>query len=301
MAEAAVVIDALVKRYGNKVAVDHLSLSVERSSITAVLGPNGAGKTTTIECCEGYRKWDEGSIKVLGLDPIRQARDLRARIGVMLQSGGLYPGVKAREILAHFAKLYAHPLEVDYLIERVGLTSVVRTQARRLSGGERQRLLFAMAIVGRPELVFLDEPSSGLDPVGRRMTWEVVRELRDDGVTVILTTHLMEEAERLADQVAVINRGRLMASGSPKELTATSNVLRFNAAAHLLLDPLRSRLANDVSVTETSPGSYSVEGPLGPNEVAQVTAWCAEQGVMPEGLTLGKRTLEDVFLELTEA
>jgi ABC-2 type transport system ATP-binding protein len=301
MADPAVVIDELVKRYGPRVAVDHLSLTVERASITAVLGPNGAGKTTTIECCEGYRKWNEGAIRVLGLDPIRQAADLRSRIGVMLQNGGLYPGVRTREILSHVAGLYAHPIDVDYLIERVGLTSAVRTQARRLSGGERQRLLFAMAIVGRPELVFLDEPSSGLDPSGRRMMWELVSELRRDGVTIVLTTHLMEEAERLADKVAVMSRGRMVAYGSPQELTATGNVLRFNARPGLALDSLRSRLGQGVGVSESPPGTYLVEGALGPDEVAAVTAWCAGQGVMPEGLAMGKKTLEDVFLELTEA
>src|SRR6476469_8965654 len=205
--------------YGDKVAVDGLALEVARGSITAVLGPNGAGKTTTLETCEGYRKPQAGTVRVLGLDPPAQRRDLLPRIGVMLQSGGAWSGVRAVEMLRHIASLHAHPLDVPMLVERLGLGSCGRTTYRRLSGGEQQRLALAMAVVGRPELVFVDEPTAGMDPQARRTTWELLDELRRDGVTVVLTTHYIDEAERLADQVHVIDRGRLVASGTPFALT----------------------------------------------------------------------------------
>src|SRR6476469_9336501 len=183
--------------YGDKVAVDGLSLTVARGSITAVLGPNGAGKTTTLETCEGYRRPHGGSVRVLGLDPQTQRRDL----------------------LPHVATLHAHPLDVPMLVERLGLESCGRTPYRRLSGGQQQRLALAMAVVGRPELVFVDEPTAGMDPQARRTTWELLRELRADGVTVVLTTHHMDEAAKLADEIHIIDRGRLITSGTPAELT----------------------------------------------------------------------------------
>src|ERR1700709_1604360 len=206
-------------RYGDKVAVDDLDLVVERNTITAVLGPNGAGKTTTLETCEGYRKPQLGSVSVLGLDPQRQRRDLLPRIGVMLQDGGAWSGVRAMEMLAHIAKLHAHPLDVDELGERLGLGDCGRTPYRRLSGGQQQRLKLAMAIVGRPELVFVDEPTAGMDPAGRRTTWELLQQLRTDGVTVVLTTHHMDEAERLTARMHIIDRGRRLPAGPPLRAT----------------------------------------------------------------------------------
>ncbi len=213
--EPVVQVQALVKRYGTKTAVDGLDLAA-RQGVTAVLGPNGAGKTTTVEICEGYRRPDSGTVRVLGLDPVRESAALRPRIGVMLQSGGVYAGARADEMLRHVAKLHARPLDVDALIERLGLGSCGRTAYRRLSGGQQQRLALAMAVVGRPELVFLDEPTAGLDPQARHATWDLVRDLRDDGVSVVLTTHYMDEAEQLADDVAIIDAGRVVAQGSPR-------------------------------------------------------------------------------------
>ncbi len=206
-------------RYGAKTAVDGLTLSVARHSITAVLGPNGAGKTTTLETCEGYRRPQQGSVRVLGLDPIADRARLLPRIGVMLQEGGAWSGVRADEMLRHLARLHAHPLEVEVLVDRLGLAECGRTPYRRLSGGQQQRLGLAMALVGRPELVFVDEPTAGMDPHARRATWELLEEIRGDGVTVVLTTHHMDEAERLADVVHILDHGRLVASGSPAELT----------------------------------------------------------------------------------
>lgn len=297
----AVVVDGLVVTYGDVCAVDHLSLDVAAGSITAVLGPNGAGKTTTIEACEGFRRPEFGSVRVLGRDPLRDGRWLRPRVGVMLQAGGVWSGVRALEMLKHIAALHAHPLDVDVLAERLGLQSCGRTPYRRLSGGEQQRLALAMAVVGRPELVFLDEPTAGLDPQARHDTWQLVRDLRDAGVTVVLTTHYMEEAERLADAVHVVDAGRLVASGSPSQLTArgAENTVRFWAAPGLDVHSLAGGLPAGSRVEEPTTGSYVVRGHVDPHLLAALTAWCAEHDVLTEGLAVERRTLEDVFLELT--
>ena len=301
MPQPAVEVVDLVKRYAGTPAVDGLSLTVETGTVTAVLGPNGAGKTTTVETCEGYRAPDAGTVRVLGLDPGSQGRALRPRVGIMLQSGGVYPGVKAAEMLRHMASLHAHPLDVDPLIERLGLGPSRRTAYRRLSGGQQQRLSLAMALVGRPELVFLDEPTAGLDPQARRATWDLVEQLRHDGVTVVLTTHFMDEAERLADQVVVVDHGRAIAAGSPGELMSQGarNPLRFGGPAGLDLSGLQDVLPADAKASELNPGHYLIEGTVDPHLLASVTAWCADQGVMPRDLTVESRTLEDVFLELT--
>ena len=291
-------------RYGDKVAVDGLTLSVERGSITAVLGPNGAGKTTTLETCEGFRKPQAGRVRVLGLDPVAQRHQLLPRIGVMLQSGGAWSGVKAEEMLRHLASLHAHPLPVEMLIERLGLADCGRTPYRRLSGGQQQRLGLAMAVVGRPELVFVDEPTAGMDPAARRTTWQLLQELKDDGVTIVLTTHYMDEAERLADRVHVIDHGRLIASGSPFELTRARGHATIRLVVTEPFPPeapasLATTLGPDTEVTTVNEFSLLITGPADHSTLAKVSAWCQEQGVLPESLALGQRTLEDVFLQLT--
>lgn len=298
--DPVVQVRSLVKRYGDKTAVDGLDLTAG-AGVTAVLGPNGAGKTTTIETCEGYRSPDSGSVSVLGLDPVREAAALRPRIGVMLQSGGVYSGARAEEMLRHVARLHAHPLDVDALIERLGLGGCGRTAYRRLSGGQQQRLALAMAVVGRPELVFLDEPTAGLDPQARRATWELVRDLRADGVAVILTTHYMDEAEQLADDVAIIDGGRVVAQGSPEELCrgGAENTLRFTGRPALDVGSLLKALPADSAAVELTPGVYRVTGKIDPQLLATVTSWCAQHGVMPDRISVERHTLEDVFLELT--
>lgn len=297
----AVEVAGLVKRYGAKTAVDGLDLYVPYGTVTAVLGPNGAGKTTTVETCEGYRSPDAGTVRVLGLDPVAQAALLRPRLGVMLQSGGVYPGARAEEMLRHMASLYAHPLDVEALVDALGLDSCGRTPYRRLSGGQQQRLALAMAVVGRPELVFLDEPSAGLDPQGRRATWDLVRELRDDGVTAVLTTHHMDEAEELADDVVIVDGGRIVAQGSPEELCrgGAENSLRFTGRPGLDLASLLKALPDNTAAAELVPGGYRVTGTVDPQLLATVTSWCAQNGVMPDRISVERRTLEDVFLELT--
>jgi ABC-2 type transport system ATP-binding protein len=300
----AVLVDGLVMRYGAKVAVAGLSLAVERHTITAVLGPNGAGKTTTLETCEGYRAPQQGSVRVLGLDPIRDRKALLPRIGVMLQSGGAWSGVRAVEMLRHVARLHAHPLDPTVLVDRLGLEDCGRTPYRRLSGGQQQRLGLAMALVGRPELVFVDEPTAGLDPAVRRTVWELLDELRTDGVTVVLTTHYMEEAERLADRVHIVDKGVLVASGTPLELTrggprATIRLVVTEPFPPTAPESLRLALGDGTQVTQLDAVSLLVTGPADPSTLATVSRWCEDNSVLPESLTLGQRNLEDVFLELT--
>ncbi|NDZ79432.1 ABC transporter ATP-binding protein [Streptomyces sp. SID10853] len=299
--DPAVEVRGLVKRYGAKTAVDGLDLTVGAGTVTAVLGPNGAGKTTTVETCEGYRRADAGTVRVLGLDPVADAARLRPRIGVMLQSGGVYSGARADEMLRHMAKLHAHPLDVDALTERLGLESCGRTTYRRLSGGQQQRLSLAMAVVGRPELVFLDEPTAGLDPQARRSTWDLVRELRADGVTTVLTTHFMDEAEQLADEVAIFDSGRAVVHGTPEELCrgGAENTLRFGGRPGLDTGSLLKALPDGSSAAELTPGSYRITGTVDPQLLATVTSWCAQHGVMPDRISVERHTLEDVFLELT--
>jgi ABC-2 type transport system ATP-binding protein len=299
---AAVEVSGLVMQYGSVRAVDGLSFEVALSRVTALLGPNGAGKTTTVETCEGFRRPDQGQVRVLGLDPIRDAKALHPRVGVMLQSGGCYPGARTLEMLDLLAADAAHPLNTGELLERLGLTHVARTTYRRLSGGEKQRLSLGLAVVGRPELVFLDEPTAGLDVQGRRDTWELIADLRDAGVTVILTTHAMDEAERLADAVVIINHGRLVATGTPAELTASDGEgqLSFRARPGLDLDTLLATLPA-VTGREGPPGAYLLRGTVDPQLLAAVTSWCAGNGVMAQDLRVQQRSLEDVFVELTEA
>jgi ABC-2 type transport system ATP-binding protein len=294
MGSPAVEVDSLVQRFGAVTALDGLSFSLEAGQVLALLGPNGAGKTTSVEICEGFRRPTGGTARVLGLDPVGQHDDLTPRIGVMLQSGGVYPGARAGEMLALAAAYAAHPLDTGMLSERLGLNPLLRTPYRRLSGGEKQRLSLAIALVGRPELVFLDEPTAGMDPQARRATWALIEELRGDGVAVLLTTHFLDEAEQLADDVVIIDAGRVVAQGPPSSLVSGDLTM-----LRLVTEPGLSPLIAGVSVTETSPGVYLVGGTITPATVAAVATWCAEHGVLPREIALAHRTLEDVFLDLT--
>lgn len=303
MSPPAVEVDGLVKRYGGRAVVDDLSFQVRTGTVLALLGPNGAGKSTTVEICEGFRAPDAGTVRVLGRTPTDTA--LRPRVGVMPQTGGAYTGLRCGEMLRLVASFAAHPLDPDDLLGRLGLAEVARTPFRRLSGGQQQRLSLALAVVGRPELVFLDEPTAGLDPQARHATWALVEALRGDGVSVVLTTHLLDEAERLADDVVIVDAGRVVAAGSVVELTAssTSGQLRFRSTPGLDLDQLLLALPEGCAAKESPAGAYLVEGPHGgpidPQVLATVTAWCAGAGAMARDLRVETRTLEDVFLELT--
>jgi ABC-2 type transport system ATP-binding protein len=298
----AVEISGLVKRYGPATAVNGLSLTAGRGEVTAILGPNGAGKTTTIEVCEGYRSADAGTVRVLGLDPARDAARLKPRVGVMLQSGGFPPAVPAGECLMTLSRFHVKPHDTAWLLDIVGLTGQAKTAYKRLSGGQQQRLSLAAAVVGRPELVFLDEPTAGMDPQARHATWDLISALRRDGVGVILTTHFMDEAERLADHVVIIDHGRVVADGAPAQLTGTAGQLRFRAEAGLDTDSLLAALPPGSAAKESPAGHYLIEVPGGtvqPALLAAVTAWCADRAVLPSSLQIESRTLEDVFLELT--
>ena len=297
----AVDVRALVKRYSSTVAVDGLSLRAARGAVTAVLGPNGAGKTTTMEICEGYRTPDSGTVAVLGRDPVADARALRPRVGVMLQAGGIPPAVRPQEYLEVLACFYTHPLEPGWLLDRLGLAGSGRTPYKRLSGGQQQRLSLAAAVIGRPELVFLDEPTAGLDPQARHATWDLISGLRGAGASIVLTTHNMEEAQRLADHVLIVDHGKLVAQGTPGDLTGTAGQVRFRAEPGLDTDALVAALPPGSAAKESPAGHYVVEvpGQVDPRLVAAVTAWCAEHGVLARDLRIESRTLEDVFLELT--
>lgn len=297
----AVQLSGVVKSFGAVRAVDALDLTLERAQVLALLGPNGAGKTTTVEMCEGFVSPDAGSVRVLGLDPITQSAALRPRIGVMLQGGGAYPGSKAGEMLDLVAAYSADPLDPEWLLRSLGLQDARRTPYRRLSGGQQQRLALACALVGRPELVFLDEPTAGLDAQARLLVWELIDALRRDGVSVLLTTHLMDEAEELADELVIIDHGRIVASGTPSEVTRTGAEGRLSlvAPAGLDLAPLQAALPTDFQVQETAPGDYVVRGTIDPHVVAAVTSWCAGQDALATEIRVDQRRLEDVFLELT--
>jgi ABC-2 type transport system ATP-binding protein len=299
-ADAALVIDGLVRRFGSLRAVDGLSMTLPRANLVALLGPNGAGKTSTLDVCTGFARPDSGMVRVLGLDPWKQSRSLRPRIGVMLQAGGAHAAARVGEMLTVIARCSARPLDPNWLLDTLGLSDAERTPVRRLSGGQLQRLSLAMALVGRPELLFLDEPTAGMDPQARHLVWELLRSVRRDGVSVLLTTHLLDEAELLADRVVIIDHGRVVAEGAPAELTGNAPAqLRFTAVTGLDVDLLRSALPHGYSTREVSPGRYLVEGEIAPATVATVTSFCARVGVMPIDMQVGRRTLDEVYLELT--
>lgn len=295
----AVEVEDLRIRYGDHLAVAGLSFRAERGRITALLGPNGAGKTSTVETLEGYRSPTSGRVRVLGLDPVRDHARLVPRIGVMLQSGGVYTGIRPLEMLQLYASYYDHPADPLELLELVGLGDRRRSTWRSLSGGEQQRLSLALALIGRPEVAFLDEPTSGIDPAGRQLIRRVVSDLRSEGVAVLLTTHDLDEAEKLADQVVIIDHGLLLADATPAELMRSGETAEVRFAAPTALDTAALALRLQAAVEEVSPGEYRVAAAGSPAMVAALTAWLAEQDLPLGDLRVGRQTLEDVFLRLT--
>lgn len=297
----AVEVRSLSVRYGDLVAVDGLDLVAERAQVLALLGPNGAGKTSTVEVAEGYRRAAGGTVRVLGYDPFSQRRLLAPWVGVMLQGGGVYTGMGPAEALRLFAGYYANPEDPRRLLGLVGLERAARTPWRRLSGGERQRLSLALALVGRPKVAFLDEPTAGVDPEGRQVIRQVIADLRDSGACVVLTTHELEEAERLADVLYVIDKGRIVASGTLDELAAHAGgpSLRWQTSAQLDTSSLEAKLAG--AVREESPGNYVAEVAGSPAVVGALAAWLDERGLPLIGLRAGRAPLEEVYLRLTGA
>jgi ABC-2 type transport system ATP-binding protein len=300
--DPAISVVGLAKHYGATHAVDGLAFDVACGEVFGLLGPNGAGKTTTVEILEGYRTPDLGTVRVLGLDPVRDAPALRPRIGVMLQEGGLYPGLKPLELLRLFAAYYDDAEKPEVLLDTVGLRDAAGTAVRRLSGGQVQRLSLACALIGRPEVVFLDEPTAGMDPHARATTWQLVRELRDRGVTVLLTTHAMDEAEQLCDRVAIITGGKLAALGSPAELTqhAVSDEIWFAATPGLDVAAIGRALGlGETDVVEDRAGEYVVRAAGTPERIADLACFLRDANVTLAALQAGRRSLEEVFLQIT--
>jgi ABC-2 type transport system ATP-binding protein len=276
----AIEVHDLRKSYGAHEAVRGIDLAVRRGEVFGLLGPNGAGKTTTVEILEGYRARDGGEVAVLGHDPGRRAPALRRRIGIVLQSGGIYSHITPRESLRHWAGFYPHPRDVEEVLALVGLQEKADARCRTLSGGQLRRLDFALALVGDPELIFLDEPTTGFDPEARRAAWETIRSLRALGKTILLTTHYLDEAQALADRVAIVKDGRVLAIGPPRELGVGASHFRI---------AYRDRTGRLVE--------YETDDPTG--LLHTLTAEALARGERLEELTVGRPSLEDVYLELT--
>ena len=296
---SAVEVHEAVIRYGDLVAVDRLSFRAEAGAVTALLGPNGAGKTSIVEACEGYRRLHGGAVRVLGLDPSADHDRLVGSLGVMLQQGGVYPGIRVGEAVELFCRYFSGRRDADELLDQVGLTDKVRSTWRQLSGGEQQRLSLALALAGQPEVVFLDEPTASVDVAGRQRVRALIRAEADRGCCVVLTTHELEEAERIADQVVIVDHGREVASGSPGELTRgmQTNEIRFGAAPGLDVAGLGATIG--ALVTEESAGEYLVAATPTPTTVAAITTWLAERDLPLGDLRAGRKRLEDVYLALT--
>jgi ABC-2 type transport system ATP-binding protein len=297
----AVAVEDLVVTYGELRAVDGISFTANRGEVLCLLGPNGAGKTTTVSVLEGYRKPDSGRARVLGMDPIKDHKALVPRTGLMLQEGGVYPTMTPKQAMELFASYYDDPEDPQELLELLELSRVARTPFRSLSGGEQRRLSLALALIGKPEVAFLDEPTSGVDPEGRLVIRKVIEALARVGCCVIMTTHELDIAERVADEVVMINHGILVASGSPTELARKGAApgIRFRSKPKLNTVELGRELL--VRVVEEHPGEYRVEVPALSADarfVSRLTSWLARQDLPLQDLRVGARTLEETYLSL---
>jgi ABC-2 type transport system ATP-binding protein len=300
----AIRVSGLRKSYAGRSVVDGLSFSVPAGAVFAILGPNGAGKTTTVEILEGYRRPDEGQVRVLGLDPARAGAELRGRVGLMLQGGGIYPQARPREILHLYARFYRDPQDPDALLEQVGLGDVANTRYKVLSGGQKQRLGLALALLGRPELAILDEPTAGMDPAAKAATRQLIGTLRDEGTAVLLTTHELTDVERLADRIAILDRGRIVAEGSAAELAAgAAPRLRFRLEQPLDAadrSALGAALGAGTLRDDDGQGRYLVDGvDSSPALLAMLAGWCATRGLLIAELRTTGATLEERYLALT--
>jgi ABC-2 type transport system ATP-binding protein len=294
---AFVEVEDLTVRHGDLVAVDRISFTAEAGQVTTVLGPNGAGKTSTIEVCEGYRRPTTGAVRVLGFDPAAQQRRLSERMGVMLQEGGVYPGSAVMETVRHYAALYNKGADAAALVEAVGLTSRSTTTWRRLSGGEKQRLSLALALAAKPDVAFLDEPTSGVDINGRDAIRGIVRDLASNGCAVVLATHELDEAERLADRIVIIDHGALVADGTLADLRKGHDEIRFRSDPGLDLRALAA--ATGIVASKVGTDEYVIDAPPQPRLMAQLGDWLAQAGHPLHDLRAGGQRLEDVFRRLT--
>ena len=289
----------IYKTYGEHVAVDGLEFRVQKGEIFCLLGPNGAGKTTTIEMCEGFLPPSSGTMTILGQNPQAKPNDIRSRIGIMLQDGGGYSGIRVQEMLKLAAKYSLNPHDPRWLMNILGLDGVARTTYRRLSGGQQQRLSLALAIIGRPEIVFLDEPTAGLDAQSRLMVWELLRALKRDGVTIILTTHLMDEAQSLADHVVIIDHGHKVAEGSPAELMKTPRSAGISIKTADEVDEARFETDCGYTIQRVRPLSYRITAPNSPESIEMIARSLKSQKVLAHSIDSSNQNLEEVFLELT--
>jgi ABC-2 type transport system ATP-binding protein len=294
-----VVVDQLTVRYGDLVAVRGVSFTAAAGEVTAVLGPNGAGKTSTIEVCEGYRQATGGAVRVLGLNPATHQRELSERMGVMLQDGGIYPSARVRDAIRHYCDLYQRGADPAELLDAVGLGDRANATYRRLSGGEKQRLSLALALAARPEVAFLDEPTSGVDVLGRDTIRALVRQLTADGCAVVLATHELDEAERLADRVVIFDQGEVIADGSLDELRRGHDEIRFRSSPEL--DTLAMAKAIGIVVSRVGHDEYVLDAPPHPRLVAQLSSWLGDNGHPLIDMRAGAQRLEDVFRRLTAA
>jgi ABC-2 type transport system ATP-binding protein len=294
---AAVEVDALVVRYGDIVAVRDVSFTAEAGEVTAILGPNGAGKTSTIEVCEGFRAAESGRVRVLRLRPDRDHDALTSRMGVMLQEGGVYPSARVADVVQLYCRLYGKGVDPGALVERVGLDDRRRSTWRRLSGGERQRLSLALALAAEPEVAFLDEPTSGVDVHGRGVIRDIIAELARRGCAVVLATHELDEAERVADRAVIIDEGRVVADGTLAQLRSGHDSVTFTSAAGLDAVELATHLGHPVA--PLGGGRYRVDAPSDAAFIARLTTWLAERNLPIDDLRAGSERLEDLFLRLT--
>jgi ABC-2 type transport system ATP-binding protein len=300
MPERVISVRGLRKSYGSLEAVRGVDLEVERGEVFAFLGPNGAGKTTTVEILEGYRPRGAGEVSVLGADPARAPRGWRARIGIVPQDCNVPPYLTVREALALFAGYYPSPRPVDEVVSVIGLDGKADTRTEKLSGGQQRRLDVGMGLVGDPELLFLDEPTTGFDPSARRQAWGVIANLRELGKTIFLTTHYMDEAQSLADRVAIIARGELVAEGKPDELGKRDERparISFRLPAGVSASELPAELAGAAG---TANGALALEAPDPVPALNALTGWALQRGVRLDALEVRRPSLEDVYLELTD-
>jgi ABC-2 type transport system ATP-binding protein len=290
-------VENLVLDYGTVRAVGDITFRAYAGEVTMILGPNGAGKTSTIEVCEGFRFPDSGHIRVLGLDPQTQRSELNKRIGVMLQDGGIYPSARVGEVIRHYCTVYGKSVEPDLLLAQVGLSGLRNRTWRRLSGGERQRLSLALALAARPEVAFLDEPTSGVDVNGRDLIRSIIRGLASIGCAVVVATHELDEAERIADKVIIFNNGKIIADGSLDELRHGRDEIRFRSPSVFDLAELSRHLG--VEVQQIGPYEYLVVGTADAQRIAALSQWMANVGAEIRDLRAGQQRLEDVFRRLT--
>jgi ABC-2 type transport system ATP-binding protein len=304
VADPVISVRGLRKSYGDLEAVRGIDLDVAGGEILAFLGPNGAGKTTTVEILEGYRNRSAGEVSVLDVDPGNADHDWRQRIGIVLQESRMHQELTVRESVELFAGYYRAPRGVDETVALVGLSEKADQRVARLSGGQQRRLDVALALIGDPELLFLDEPTTGFDPSARRRAWEVIASLRDLGKTIFLTTHYMEEAQELADRVAIIAGGRIVAEGSPGELSGRdgrTTRIRFRLPAGVPAGELPGGLVGDADGPATPAGEVEIRADDPVRALNELTAWALERRIPLAGLEVRQPNLEDVYLELTAA